>query len=466
MFLGALLPAQNVKGFYVNNFHTILGNTLREDSILSFAQYHGFNCLTLYNVYQIHSVTPLTNPLTSQSFANFIQKAKTQYNIAEIGVAAESFSFFNNIIHIYNQQHTLATQKVDVYNLEFEFWINASVNMGAYYCTTYLQPNGYTCDNAGAFSYYKKILTSIDSLANSTGQKSEAYFGFFTAAQGSQIVQTGVDRVLLSIYIPSANYSSTYQYNYVKPRLQYLASANSNIKVMPLYSGEPAFMQSWLNTHSFFLPYTDFTNSLSTEIGTWKNNIQPEGIQWFAYSFLPKAFPIEYCCFEANLQEEKTYLSWKTLSEQNASHIEIERSTEKLDFEKIGQIEAQGTVNTPSQYVFVDIYPKNQNEYRLKFVDIDGQYNYSDIINVENSEQKQIYIYPNPTSEIIYIEAYSPIISLALMDMQGKVLKDFTSDWQNGYHSFSVKSLPNGAYILRFVTEKGTSHQQLILMQP
>ena len=284
----ACFPAQNIKGFYVNGFNTILGNTAREDSVLLFAKNNGFNYITLYNVYQVNTATPLTNTTTAQGFANFINKAKTQYSITEVGVAAENYTFFRNVIHVYNQQHSSINQKVDVYNLEFEFWIPSSVTSGAYYCTTYLQPNGFSCDTAGAFAYYKKALKRIDSLANATGQKSEAYFGFFNTGQGKQIVQTGVDRVLLSIYIPSANYSQSYQYNYARPRLQDLASANTTIKVMPLYSSEPSFMQTWVNANPFFLPYTNFVSSLTAETGSWKTYIQPEGIQWFAYSFLPK----------------------------------------------------------------------------------------------------------------------------------------------------------------------------------
>lgn len=282
------LKSQNTKGFYVDGFNTILGNTAREDSVLLFAKNNGFNYITLYNVYQVNSATPLTNTTSAQGFANFISKAKTQYSITEVGVAAENYTFFRNVIHVYNQQHPAINQKVDVYNLEFEFWIPSSVTSGSYYCTTYLQPNGFSCDTAGAFGYYKNTLKRIDSLANATGQKSEAYFGFFNTGQGKQIVQTGVDRVLLSIYIPSANYSQSYQYNYVNPRLQYLASANTTIKVMPLYSSEPSFMKTWANTNSFFLPYTNFASSLTAETGAWKTYIQPEGIQWFAYSFLPK----------------------------------------------------------------------------------------------------------------------------------------------------------------------------------
>ena len=280
--------AQNIKGFYVNGFNTILGNTLKEDSLLIFAKNNGFNYLTLYDVHLINNSTPLTNVTTAQTFANFINKAKTQFNIAEIGVAAENYWFFSNIINVYNLQHPSLNEKVDVYNFEFEFWINSSVTTGAYYCTTYLQPNGFTCDTAGAFAFHKKELKKIDSLANSTGQKSEAYFGWFNAGQGKQIVQTGVDRILLSIYIPTSNYSPAYQYNYVKTRLQYLATAETNIKILPIYSAEPSFMQTWLNSNMFFLPYSDLSSSLTAETGVWKTYIEPEGIQWFAYSYLPK----------------------------------------------------------------------------------------------------------------------------------------------------------------------------------
>lgn len=288
LFSSIPLLSQNVKGFYVNGFNTILGNTFKEDSLLVFAQNNGFNYLTLYDMHLVNNSTPLTNYTSAQTFADFVYKAKTQYGISEIGIAAENLWFFTNIIGVYNQQHPSNNNKVDVYNLEFEFWVPSLVTSGGYYCTTYLQPGGYSCDTSGAFLYYKGMLKSIDSLANLTGQKSEAYFGFFNSGQAQQIVQTGVDRVLVSIYIPSGNYSPTYQYNYVKPRLQDLALVNTNVKVMPLYSSEPAFMQSWVTTNPFFLPYDDFVNSLSLESGLWKNYIQPEGIQWFAYSFLPK----------------------------------------------------------------------------------------------------------------------------------------------------------------------------------
>ena len=333
------LSSQNIKGLYVNGFNIILGNTIKEDSLLVFAHNNGFNYLTLYDMHLVNNSTPLTNYSSAQIFANFVNKAKTQYGISEIGVAAENLWFFTNVIGVYNQQHPSPNNKVDVYNLEFEFWIPTSVSSGSYYCTSYLQPDGYSCDTSGAFSYYKKMLKSVDSLANLTGQKSEAYFGFFTPGQAQEIVQTGVDRVLLSIYLPSVNYSQSYQYNYVKPRLEFLSTALTNIKVLTLYSAEPSYMQTWVNSNPFFQPYSDLAVSLNSENGSWKNYIQQEGIQWFAYSYLPK--------------------------------INMNVNIEENEFKFLSIYP-----NPANEYINVEVFEKDINS-NLKIVNILGQTNYS-----------------------------------------------------------------------------------------
>jgi hypothetical protein len=280
--------AQTVKGLYVDGFASILGNTQKEDSLLAFAQNNDFNYLTLYQMHLVHATTPLNAIGSSAPLANFIAKAKQQFGILQIGVAGENYSFFENVVYAYNQLHPAQTERVDVYNLEFEFWVPSSILPGGVYCVDYLTNAGYTCDSAGAFSYYKKMLHQVDSLANAQGATSETYFGWFSATEGAAIVQTGVDRILLSVYLPTANYSAQYQYGYLATRLQNLASGNTPIKVIPIYSAEPAFMQNWASVNPFFLPFTELNNSLATETATWKNYISLEGIQWFAYTDMPK----------------------------------------------------------------------------------------------------------------------------------------------------------------------------------
>lgn len=277
------VQSQSIKGLYVDGFSQILGSTVKEDSLLNYAQQNGFNYLALYDLWPVHVANNLTNLSSSAVLATFIQRAKQNFGVAQVGAIGENLFFFNNVIQIYNTQHTNPLQKFDVYNVEFEFWNTNSISAGDYYCTTYLQPGGYACDTVGAFSFYAKLIRQVDSLANIAGVISETYVGWFTQPQAITIGNT-VDRILLHDYI--SNYSGLY--SYIKTRLQYIAARNVLTKVIPIFSAEPSFMAPWLSTHNVITPYNDIQTALTNEVGSWKQYINLQGYQWFAYSFMPK----------------------------------------------------------------------------------------------------------------------------------------------------------------------------------
>lgn len=280
--------SQEIKGMYVDGFASILGDEIKEDSLLQFAQNNGFNYLTLYQLHVVNANTPLADFNAASSFANFISKAKNQYGILEIGAAGENYNSFYNSIHQYNLQHPADSQKVDVFNLEFEYWNTPAVSSGGYYCDSYLTPNSLPCDTSGGFIYYLNTLKKIDSLAAITNSKSECYLGWFNQAHGAQIAACGVDRILLHIYITSANYSPSYQFNYADTRLQNLVSEFSTVDVMPIYSSETDFMYDFALNNDFYLPFQELETTLNSVTDNWKNYINLIGIQWFAYSYLPK----------------------------------------------------------------------------------------------------------------------------------------------------------------------------------
>lgn len=268
-----------IKGLYVDGFSTILGDVQKEDSLLNYASSNSFNYLALYDLWTVHTTYNLTTLAGSTVLAAFIQKAHQVYTIDEIGAVGENFYYFNNVIKIYNQQHTNPLQKFDVFNVEFEFW---NVVAGDYYCTTYLQPAGLSCDTAGAFTYYKNLIRQVDSVAALSGAISELYVGWFNQGQAI-IMGNTVDRILLHDYIN--NYS--WVYSYISPRLQLLAARNQITKVIPIFSAEPAFLGSWITTHPLDQPFYDLDNDLSSETGLWKQYIDLQGYQWFAYNDMP-----------------------------------------------------------------------------------------------------------------------------------------------------------------------------------
>lgn len=266
------------RGLYVNSFQNILGNQTNEDKLLNYAIANRYNYLTLYGVDGIN----FSNTTNTNNFAAFIKKAKTQYGILQIGVIGESSNFFLQTISPYNRLRTTNFEKVDVYNLEFEFWLTSSNGPGGVYCTKYLSRNGFSCDTTGGFKFYMQELKKIKNIAQQDGMLSEVYVGWFNLGQASQIVAV-VDRVLLHCY----RVSDSDIYQYAKTRMSYLGSNNKIVNVMPIFSSEPSFMGPYLNTNTITKPFSVFNNYYTVETAPWKSNINIIGYQWFKYSDMP-----------------------------------------------------------------------------------------------------------------------------------------------------------------------------------
>ncbi|MFM8432896.1 MAG: hypothetical protein ACKOA1_08880, partial [Bacteroidota bacterium] len=184
-----------LRGIYVNGFSSILGNSIKEDSLLRYAQDSSFNYLALYDLHSLN----FGNSSTLNTLAAFNRKAREQYGIPFIGAVGENWSFFSNRIAFFNNGRTNVNEKFNVYNVEFEFWINASVGPNGYYCVQYLQSANCNCDTAGAFKYYIDLMGKVDSLASLSGAISETYVGWFNQGQGQQLAQK-TDRILLHAY--------------------------------------------------------------------------------------------------------------------------------------------------------------------------------------------------------------------------------------------------------------------------
>ncbi len=282
------LNAQSVKGLYVDGFINILGNTQSEDSLLNYAQSNGFNYLALYDLHLVDAQYNMTNVSTITPLANFIQRAKTQFNILKVGAVAENFWFFQNRVRVYNNAHSNPDQKFDVYNLEFEFWNTSTTGPSGYYCTTYLQPAGLTCDTAGGFSFYKNELRKIDSVATLDNLLSETYVGWPNAGQAHQIAGL-CDRILLHSYVAT----DATDYSYTSTRLSYFAGAPSApVDIIVIFSSESIFMGPWLTSNPETQAFSTYLAAFQNEPSTWVSGINLLGYQWFDYSNMNYTLPL------------------------------------------------------------------------------------------------------------------------------------------------------------------------------
>lgn len=269
------------RAMYVDGFATILGDVTAENNLLSYAQSNGIETLLLYELHLINANYNLANAATNSILANFISKAKTSYGIINMGATSESPNSFTNVIDPYNNSRNDPNEKFDIYNLEFEFWIANSTKPGAYYCTSYLTPNGLTCDNDGAFQFFISTLQTMNNLAanNSHPITVEAYVGWPTEVQ-AHTISTNLDRLLLHAYVSSPEDA----FDYSKERLINFANGKPGLAVSIIFSSEPVFMQSWLTNNSMDAAETIFSTNWMNASATWTNNINLEGFTYFNYS--------------------------------------------------------------------------------------------------------------------------------------------------------------------------------------
>ena len=192
--------------------------------------------------------------------------------------------------------------------------------------------------------------------------------------------------------------------------------------------------------------FSEITPSLPVD---WSVDYSVEGEVALLYS--GASLPVELISFEALAVDREVKLTWETESELNNSHFEVEWSQDGAKFETIGTIEGNGTTNGFHSYRYFHTEPVDgDNYYRLRQVDFDGHFEYSDIsmATLESSDQISIHIYPNPATDYLMIE--SDIIidePVRIFNLNGQMVREFYL--QSGSTHLSIIDLPRGTYFVR-----------------
>ncbi len=174
------------------------------------------------------------------------------------------------------------------------------------------------------------------------------------------------------------------------------------------------------------------------------------------------ALPIELLRFNATADNTAAYLDWSTASETNNDYFTVEKSANGLDFEAIGTVDGAGNSSTVHSYSFTDEFSTLQLSnfplvyYRLKQIDYDGKYQYSNVISVDltGDENNLLTVFPNAASDKINLEVFSVeagIANVEIIDAIGRVLVFNTHPINSGknYIPVSIINLSKGLYFIR-----------------
>ncbi|WP_299758249.1 T9SS type A sorting domain-containing protein [uncultured Pontibacter sp.] len=169
--------------------------------------------------------------------------------------------------------------------------------------------------------------------------------------------------------------------------------------------------------------------------------------------------PVELVYFRAALQQKQVLLKWLTASEENNKEFVVERSADGKSFSAIGTIAGAGTTTQAQQYSFIDNEPVlGTTYYRLKQVDFDGEFAYSNIVFIQangtTSQEQNLAVWPNPFDQQVTAEIFSKTAAEAIVelsDMQGQQVYRGTVQLKPGFNTLELpfKGLSSGMYILR-----------------
>ena len=179
------------------------------------------------------------------------------------------------------------------------------------------------------------------------------------------------------------------------------------------------------------------------------------------------ALPVELVSFNASVKENSVYLSWKTATEVNNYGFEIERQILKQvqndknnNWEKIGFVNGYGNSNSLKEYAFEDSKLSSAAYYyRLKQMDNDGSFSYSNIVNITVDYSPNSFAlsqnYPNPFNPSTKISWQSPVGSwqtLKVYDILGNEVAALVNEFREaGFYEveFSGSQLTSGVYIYK-----------------
>jgi hypothetical protein len=224
-------------------------------------------------------------------------------------------------------------------------------------------------------------------------------------------------------------------------------------------------------------PFTIFDKAgaqLATAPSTTSDFI-PSADQWATFSYpLETIVPVQLITFNAKVDNNNVYLSWVTANELNNLGFEIQRK-ETREWERIGFIEGKGTTNQIHNYSYNDNNLKTgKYAYRLKQIDLDGTYKYSneievEVINIESYFLTQNYPNPfNPTTSIVFGVKEKSDVRIVLFNTIGQEIAEIVNEEKEpGQYTLTLnaETLANGVYFYQMQAGEFIATKKMVVLK-
>lgn len=171
------------------------------------------------------------------------------------------------------------------------------------------------------------------------------------------------------------------------------------------------------------------------------------------------ALPVTLVNFTGIKQNKSVKLQWITENEINFSKFEIEKSSDAVQFTTLATIMAAN--RTVNNYESVDAAPgKGYNYYRLKMIDVDGSFRYSNIVKINFAGEPSLSLWPNPANDKLIIPEAKERDRINIIDAKGSIVLSKTITRQN--EAIMISHLSAGIYVLQLFSNGEMIHSAFV----
>ncbi|MBK7160249.1 MAG: T9SS type A sorting domain-containing protein [Ignavibacteria bacterium] len=209
-------------------------------------------------------------------------------------------------------------------------------------------------------------------------------------------------------------------------------------------------------------------------VGTTNTDISTGGT--YTIDNTQGALPVELASFTATTNRNAVSLNWSTATETNNAGFDVERKAATgTEWTKVGNVTGNGTTSEVRNYTFTDRANTGTYNYRLKQLDVNGNFEYFNLSNeievgVPNSfDMSQNYPNPfNPSTKINYDLPVDGNVSIVLYDLTGRQVASIVNEVKTaGYYtvSFNASNLASGMYFYRISASNFVSTKKMVLVK-
>ena len=181
--------------------------------------------------------------------------------------------------------------------------------------------------------------------------------------------------------------------------------------------------------------------------------------------------PVQLTAFTAQAEGRAARLSWRTATELNNDHFDLERSRDGRIFNKVGEVKGAGSSSTAHEYAFTDANAAEATGghvyYRLRQVDVNGASEFSPIRTLEFGIAAGVaggfLLFPNPAQQRVSLQlSLASAATVRVTDLAGRIVLRQCIEANAPQPALDLSALPTGIYVVQ-VEQNGQRFTQRLV---